>query len=448
MDEIVPYTITLNNGLKISHIYNGCKLFQIEMIVRAGMLDETKEQFGFAHFIEHIMSFFTSKKYPDSLLNQQMLNYFGLETNAWTTETDCGYYVTGNVKHFINVVDLIFQNYIDPTLDKKIFEQEKTAVIRELTKLTTNGWYILENMIQKVQYKGTVLENSIHYEKKNIKKNAKLENILEFRHTFYRPEITNVIITSNHSRKKFNKLCNHINKLYFNRTQAQARIQPSRGIKKPQRQIQTERLYYYAPSNNEGTYRIHITFPIPFSIFDLRLAAALEYIENILTGGLGSRLYFAIRSDLGAVYNIDSHAYFNFKDKQYNYFTIETETDEEKLIKVHDRIMIELGIITSKYITPTEMNEKKNVDRVENEYNLCSSSFQKHTEFYQPFLIWGSGTEADNPTLSQWLKIKESITYDDILKVSQMVFNDDKMIVFYSGEKRILKHKGKHITQS
>ena len=135
MGEIAPYTITLENGLKISHVYNECKLFRIEMIVRAGMLDETKEQFGFAHFIEHIMSFFTSKKYPDSLLNQQMLNYFGLDTNAWTSEIDCGYYVTGNVKHFINVVDLIFENYIDPTLDEKIFEQEKTAVIRELTKL-------------------------------------------------------------------------------------------------------------------------------------------------------------------------------------------------------------------------------------------------------------------------------------------------------------------------
>ena len=200
-------------------------------------------------------------------------------------------------------------------------------MIRELTKLTTDGWYVLENMIQKVQYKGTVLENSIHYEKKNIKKNAKLENILEFRHTFYRPEITNVIITSNHSRNEFIELCNDINDLYFNRIQAQPRVQPRRGTRP---QTQTERLYYYAPSDNEGTYRIHITFPIPFSIFDLRLAAALEYIENILTGGLGSRLYFATRSDLGAVYNINSHAYFNFKDKQYNYFTIETETDEEK----------------------------------------------------------------------------------------------------------------------
>ena len=448
MGEIVPNTITLDNGLKISHVYNKCKLFRIEMIIRAGMLDETKKQSGFAHFIEHIMSFFTSNKYPDSLMNQQKMNYVGFETNAWTTEVECGYYITGNIKHFINAVDLIFQNYIDPTLDKKIFEQEKSAVIRELTKITSDAWYVLEDMIQNVHYKGTVLENnSVYWERENIKKNAKIENILEFRHVFYRPEITNVIITSSHSNQELIELCNDINKVYF---QSDHKVRKKNKVQIPKQLesrtlTQKSRMHYYTPSDIEDTYRIHITFPIPFGFFNLRNTATLEYIENILTGGMGSRLYVAIRSILGAVYNIESYAYFNFKDSGYNYFTIETETNEEKFIAVCDLILIELGILTTEFIEHNEMEEKKNLDQVENEYNLCSSSFQKHAEFYKPFLTWG--TEAEHiPTLSQWLKIKKSVSYNDILSVSKMVFNDEKMNIFYSGKKPLLKYKGNHFT--
>lgn len=442
--EITPTTITLKNGLKISHVFNECKLFQIEIIIRAGMLNETKKQLGFAHLIEHVMSFFTSNKYPDSVQNQQMIDHFGLETNAWTSEIECGYYITGNIKHFFNVIDLMFENYIDPTLDETIFEQEKSAVIRELTKIISDIWYPLEHMIQYIQYNGTILQNSVHTEIENIKKNAKLENILEFRHEFYRPEITNVIITSSHSQEEFKKLCKYIKILYFSKELNK----PNKPIKqtKPQSLKVNKNNFFYVPIENDDTYCIQITFPIPFDFFDLRRVCSVEYIENILSGGLGSRLYYATRTDLGAVYNIDAYAQYNFKNKKYNYFTIEAETDKEHLTQLYDRVILELGIIKENdNITDKELEQKKNRDSVENEYNICSSSFQKHVEFYKPFIVWEAPKgKKSRCTLSKWLKLKESITQDDIIETSRMIFNPEAMKVYYSGKKPLFKGFQRH----
>jgi predicted Zn-dependent peptidase len=190
MDNVKKHVFS--NQFTLTHIFTKCNVYRIELIVKAGMLQEKPKQLGFAHLIEHVMSFFPSSKYPDSTLNQQEMNRISKETNAWTSENSCGYYIEGDMKYFLNILDLIFENYVDPQLDATIFEQEKEAVIKELEDITLNKWYSFEHFVQAFEYAGTILQCSVHDEIKNIKQNANLNNILEFRKKFYRPEITHV----------------------------------------------------------------------------------------------------------------------------------------------------------------------------------------------------------------------------------------------------------------
>ena len=112
MDTIqYPSIYTLDNGLVINHINTKCKgMFRMEIIVRAGSNDETKEQIGFAHFIEHLMSFFPCDVdgWRDSVRNQHEFTSRSIQLNAWTEPNTVGYYMNGLEQYsnlIINIID-------------------------------------------------------------------------------------------------------------------------------------------------------------------------------------------------------------------------------------------------------------------------------------------------------------------------------------------------------
>ena len=142
----IPDVYMLKNGMIVNFVNTTCdESFKIEMVIRAGSLDEEPEQIGFAHFIEHLMSFYPSKlpeplkerlgsDFPNSVENQNELDGMGVLSNAWTSERTCGYFMEALSEYRETLIDLMFKNYTHPYLDKEVFEQERNAVINELVK--------------------------------------------------------------------------------------------------------------------------------------------------------------------------------------------------------------------------------------------------------------------------------------------------------------------------
>ena len=66
--------LVFNNGLTLNHVRSECDtMFRIEIVVRAGSADETAQERGFAHLMEHLMSFFVSDNHPFPIENQVMI---------------------------------------------------------------------------------------------------------------------------------------------------------------------------------------------------------------------------------------------------------------------------------------------------------------------------------------------------------------------------------------
>ena len=96
------------------------KAFKIELILRIGGINEKTKELGLLHYLEHLMSFYTSTKDPDAKKNQQELNDLGCETNAFTGDDTCGYHIEGVKKNQDRLIELMLNNYIDPVIDKSI----------------------------------------------------------------------------------------------------------------------------------------------------------------------------------------------------------------------------------------------------------------------------------------------------------------------------------------
>lgn len=455
MNDVKPVICKLRNGMTIAHIPSHCDLFKIELVVRAGMLDETVEQIGFAHFIEHLMSFFPSSEYPNSEKNQQSLDLYSLKSNAWTGENSAGYYIEGMINHFYTVLDLMFQNYINPILSEEIFDQEKHAVIRELEGMTEDLWYNLDHMIQMVDYKNTILEYSLYEEIKNVDKNATVKNILEYRKRFYRPENTVVIITA--QLDNFRDICGAIEDLYFGNSfgsfwdyfkpkPKHTNIQFEPESKAKDKNYDKFTYFFIKPPQETDTFSIRIHFPIPFDQFDDRFYT-IDFINMILSQSMGSRLYYALRTKLGAIYNVSTEYHFDPKNKKYNRFIIDFETNSDKVLNAVDYIMIELMMLTEdSKLSKEESIQKQNQIKLAKASNRCNYNFHKLTTIYEDHIIWNKRPFV---TINEILEKRERVTEKDIIKISRSIFKPDKMKVFYSGNKPILeteKTKNIHLT--
>ena len=81
------------------------------------------------------------------------------------------------------------------------------------------------------------------------------------------------------------------------------------------------------------TVKVELHFPIKFDFFDDR-KYALSMIDMMMSDGLGSRLYYALRTKLGAVYHVFSGSSLDPLDSKYSTYVIETETSQKKIKNV------------------------------------------------------------------------------------------------------------------
>ncbi len=537
-NDTIPNVYKLKNGLIVSHIQAPCKgLFRIELIVRAGSLEETPKQIGFAHFIEHLMSFFPSDWYPNSIQNQQEINRRGIQMNAWTSESTVGYWMEGLDMYTDLMTTLVLRNFTNPVIkpDKEIFKQEKNAVVSELFAIINDAWYNLNQMIEFVQYKGTNLEYTVEYEKDNVRNCAIPENVMEWRNQYYKPELTSIIIISNKTevevkeyihwivdnffpdcydmteqavpinfcnfstdddckkhrrnystfgklnRSSFGKYkityiplhdCkNDTYNININMIPPPQEEKPSietiteeeaidRGLIKSEEEPESEysegmdlakyRLFYIYPDSSSETVKIEFHFPIPFDSFDKKVYA-LNMIDLVLSNGLGSRLYFALRTTLGAVYHVFSGSSIDSMDNKLSQYIIETETSINKAKDVVDFILVELQLLIDEnegedYITENEWQQYNDTIGMGDEMDNCSVTYNKHYNFYHENLIWGKPMK----TIKQIMKERKKIIKDkdEVLRVAKEVLDPTKLCIFYSGPEPILlseNNKDTHI---
>lgn len=479
-----PPVITriLDNGIVISHIKSNFPgIFRMELIIRAGALDEKKDELGFAHLIEHLMSFFPSKKNRDSVANQNVINSKSISLNAWTEPNTVGYFMSGLDKYSLFITEMMLENYLNPVLDKKIFEQEKNAVAAELSSLINSSNYPMDQVIDFVRFRDTNLSYTILDEKENVMKNATLDNIMSFRNRLYRPEYTNIIIASDRESSQANSFIDYIINTWFSDYKGEKVTPVNYGDSKllfgsnityipdlspPGPTYNITNIYntlqsdipntdtpkdfkcldkiptsgiFYIPSYDYETVCIEFHFPLEIDYFDDRIFI-VEALENVLSNGLGSRLYNSLRTKLGAVYHVGANSHIDPRCKNMSTLVVSTETTSDKIKDVFDYILAEFEIMSCREHNFLSENElSKYYNKIDISEKIVSSTLTSISwlEYFKPFVIWGRKIR----NINDILKIKKNITIDSLKETAKKIFDSSKMVVFYSHGTNILETK-------
>lgn len=291
-----------DENTKVIFLHGGKNVFQVKVITRVGSNNESKDEYGLAHFYEHMVF---KGKYKGKRISD-VIEYLGCGSNASTSHFITDYYINGSSEHSEIMVEIILQMLYEPQFPECDIKKELQVVLEELHMGKDDIGRIIYTAIASKLYKDideTLYRPVIGYE----------ENILTFDRNkllnFYKEKFMKnekiIILTGNFDKEKMKKLIS-------SKTQPLTSWTP---IFEP---LERELKVNYYKQKIHGITWINIpqdycSVIIGFRAIDNKSCWDLvsRMTSQILAGGMSSRLFRVLREENGITYyqgsNSDMH---------------------------------------------------------------------------------------------------------------------------------------------
>ncbi len=191
----------LDNGLTyyIRHNDKPAERAEFYLATNVGAIQETPEQDGLAHFLEH-MCFNGTKNFPEKTLLEYLQSIgveFGRNINA-STGVEQTQYMLNNVpvirEGIVDTCLLIMHDYSHyVTLDPVEIDKERGVIVEEKRTRNTASWRMYDGS-KPYLYRGSKYANcSLIGSEENLY-NFKPEALEDFYHTWYRPDLQALVV--------------------------------------------------------------------------------------------------------------------------------------------------------------------------------------------------------------------------------------------------------------
>ena len=345
---------TLKNGLRVVT----AEISQIETVslgvwVNTGSAEETKEDNGISHFIEH-MVFKGTKKRNSFQISEDIENVGGI-TNAYTSQHFTCFYAKMLKDDVELAADVISDFITSPTFDEKEMIKEKDVVIQEIKQSNDSPDDLVFDYFQEAafpeQASGRTILGSI-----SQVKGFTAERMRQYMKTHYAADNMVVVAVGKVRHDDFVKMIearmSDIEQHTCYTADKQIYIG---GCKTECKDIEQAHLilgFKGASHLNKNYYRYSV-------------------LSVIFGGGMSSRLYQEVREKRGLVYSINS---FNHALKNDGVFGIYAGTTPNELKELLPVVGQEVKKLIEKPVTDTELRRAKTQIKASLLMSLESSS--------------------------------------------------------------------------
>ena len=172
---------------------------QLSLIVHAGSVQEREDQRGLAHLLEHMQFEGTDRFGPDAIVNFLETNgmKFGADLNANTGFTATQYFLalpTDKPETFQTGLQILEDWARGPKIVPAAFENEKKVVLEEGRLRMNNVRGRISDFVVPVLYADSPYASRLPIGSMDIVAKATADQVLEFCHTWYRPENMAIVI--------------------------------------------------------------------------------------------------------------------------------------------------------------------------------------------------------------------------------------------------------------
>ncbi len=341
MDQQLFQKTTLPSGLEvITETIPSVRSVSVGVWVNTGSRDETQEQAGISHFIEHMVFKGTQKRRMHQIARR--LESVGGYLNAFTSKEYTCYFARALDEHLQRSIDVVCDLILQPTFPEKELKKEKDVVLEEIKMYEDVPEDLIFDRFESIVYKNHTLGRPVIGYPETVRSFTR-ENLTDYLDTRYTPERT-VIAVAGHA--SHNKVVRYVEKAFAD-TKRSAPAQPRTSING------------YAPDEvmeHRSIQQAHLLLGSRgFSMHDPK-RIALSVLNTILGGGMSSRLNQNIREKYGYCYNI--YSFINLHSDTGD-FGVYMGTDQSKVKHAEKLIRRELDKMTHKLVSDRELNQAK-----------------------------------------------------------------------------------------
>ena len=397
--------VQLSNGLRL--VYERIpyvRSVSVGIWVGTGSRNETSENNGISHFIEHMLFKGTSKRSAKDIA--ECIDAIGGQINAFTGKECTCYYTKTLDTHLDIAVDVLSDMFFNSSFDSDDINVEKRVVIEEIGMYEDTPEELVHDIFSEMVWDGNPLGYPILGTEMCINKFDK-DMILKYMNEFYTPYNTVISVAGNFDEIKLIELVNkYFQDWKFGKTFSNKFTSAQYKVNKIVREKDTEQVHLCMgfegiEHGNEKLY-------------------SLLSLNNILGGGMSSRLFQNIREKRGLVYSIYSYP---STYQGSGLFVIYAGMNPEHLQTVIDLTKTELDLIIKDGITKDELAKTK--EQLKGNYILgLESTSSRMNSIGKSELMLGKIN-----TPEEILQKIDRVNMDSVDEMIKRVFDFEKMSI-------------------
>lgn len=303
--------------------------------VNTGSRDETREENGLAHFLEH-MAFKGTKRRSTYELARE-IDQLGGTSNAFTSKENTCFYGKVLAEQLPRLIDLLSDMLLNPLYQAEDIDKERQVVLQEIHTQEDSPDEYVHVLFGRDLWGETPFGRPITGSVETVSRFTR-PVLVHYRQETYRPERLVIAAAGQLRHKEFVDLVNPYFGNFSNGSPARSRDG-----------ISTQAGVHFYPRDLE---QVHLCFgtPAPAAGDPARYVAML--LNLILGGNMSSRLFQEIRENRGLCYSIYS-SLSSFSDA--GLLAITAAVSPENLFALVEAIRIELEKLRKREVSAEEL---------------------------------------------------------------------------------------------
>lgn len=395
-------TTTLTNGLKIATMNIPSITASIGVFIGAGAVNETKDEYGLSHFLEHMAFKGTNTRSIEEIA--EYIEFSGGSSNAYTSYSHTAYYANVLLSEVNSTVEIILDSVFNSVFPEKEIEIERGVIKQEILRGNDQPDSLCFYNLHKAIFGDQPLGSNIIGTAESLD-SFTVDSFRQYVDKWYLPNNMIVVATGIIDHDEFVKtvqsLTSHI-------------------VSKPMPQVTTSSFVGGIELYSKGFEQVNISIAMESCGFEnIFEAQSFELLSRYLSGGMAAPLFKEIREKRGLVYYIDSNSN-SFKNT--GYFNIMAGTTKENIKEIIELSIGEMEKVITSF-------DHKHLQRAKNQIKVSLGRHQESTGGVMQYIggNWINGEEYLLP-FDELLRIAENISENDLKNAAQRVLNSKKAV--------------------
>ena len=393
----------LNNGVRlVLEEIPYVRSISFGIWVRNGSRNETEENGGISHYIEHMLFKGTENRSAKEIAEE--MDALGGQINAYTTKEYTCYHTRILDRHFDRALDVMSDMFFHSKFAEKDIERERNVITEEILMYDDSPEDMVHDALQEAIWKGSSLGRPILGTTESIS-HFNTEGIKDYFSKNYNTENTVLSIAGNFKEKE---ILEKVNRAFGDWDSEESSVCHD---------TKTE----YTPvvvKKEKDIEQMHLCLAFPGPERDHPNKYAMAIFNTIFGGGMSSRLFQKVREENGLTYTIYSYT-SAYTDA--GLFAIYASMNPNQTEQVMDLIFQEIREVKKEKISEKVINITKE-QLISNFIIGTESTSNRMTSNGASIMLRGFAQSTE-----EILESIENITAEDIQRVIDSLFDRNKM---------------------